>query len=48
MKLLLSKREASLPLYLSLACEELRVFGVFEKVSLHTVLLDVSESRLTV
>ncbi|XP_077996822.1 telomerase protein component 1-like [Glandiceps talaboti] len=33
MKLLLSKREAGIPLFLSLACEELRVFGIFEKVS---------------
>ncbi|KAK3095524.1 hypothetical protein FSP39_015646 [Pinctada imbricata] len=32
MKLLLSKREAVNPLFLQLACEELRVFGVFEKV----------------
>jgi len=32
MKLLVSKKEASVPLYLSLACEELRVYGVFEKV----------------
>ena len=32
MKLLVSKREANLPLFLSLACEELRVFGVFEQV----------------
>ncbi|XP_030829174.1 telomerase protein component 1 [Strongylocentrotus purpuratus] len=33
MKLLVSKREANLPLFLKLACEELRVFGVFEEVS---------------
>ncbi|XP_033757244.1 LOW QUALITY PROTEIN: telomerase protein component 1-like [Pecten maximus] len=33
LKLLLSKKEASVPLFLKLACEELRVFGVFEKVS---------------
>lgn len=33
MKLLLSKREANNPLYLHLACEELRVFGVFEQVT---------------
>lgn len=33
MKLLLSKRDAGNPLYLHLACEELRVFGVFEEVS---------------
>lgn len=33
MKLLLSKREASNPLYLHLACEELRVFGVYEGVT---------------
>jgi len=33
MKLLLSKKEANNPLYLYLACEELRVFGVFEEVT---------------
>ncbi|ELU05341.1 hypothetical protein CAPTEDRAFT_193037 [Capitella teleta] len=33
MKLLLAKREANLPLFLSLACEELRVFGVYEEIS---------------
>ena len=33
MKLLLSKKEAINPLYLHLACEELRVFGIFEQVS---------------
>ncbi len=33
MKVLLAKREANIPLFLSLACEELRVFGVFEKVN---------------
>ena len=33
MKLLLSKRDATNPLFLHLACEELRVFGVFEEVS---------------
>ncbi|XP_064629950.1 telomerase protein component 1-like [Lineus longissimus] len=33
MKLLVSKKEANVPLYLTLACEELRVFGVFEKIS---------------
>lgn len=39
MKLLVSKREANLPLFLKLACEELRVFGVFEEVSIMWVLL---------
>ena len=33
LKLLLSKKDASNPLFLHLACEELRVFGVFEEVS---------------
>ena len=33
MKLLVGKRDANVPLYLALACEELRVFGVFEKLS---------------
>ena len=33
MKLLLSKKDAASPLFLHLACEELRVFGVFEEVS---------------
>lgn len=32
MKLLLGKKEANVPLYLQLACEELRLFGVFEEV----------------
>jgi len=33
MKILLSKKESGMPLYLSLACEELRVFGIYEKVT---------------
>lgn len=33
MKLLLTKKEATNPLFLHLACEELRVFGVFEEVT---------------
>ena len=33
MKLLLSKKDANNPLYLHLACEELRVFGIFEQVT---------------
>ena len=33
MKLLLSKKDATNPLFLHLACEELRVFGIFEEVS---------------
>lgn len=33
MKLLLSKKDATNPLFLHLACEELRVFGLFEEVS---------------
>ena len=33
MKLLLSKREASNPLYLRLACEELRIFGIYHEIS---------------
>lgn len=32
LKMLVTKKEATSPFYLSLACEELRVFGVFEKV----------------
>jgi len=32
MKVLVLKKESGIPFYLSLACEELRVFGVFEKV----------------
>ena len=32
MKILLSKKESGMPMYLSLACEELRVFGIYEKV----------------
>lgn len=30
---LLAKKEATNPLYLVVACEELRVFGIFEKIS---------------
>ncbi|XP_055874450.1 telomerase protein component 1-like isoform X1 [Biomphalaria glabrata] len=33
MKLLMLKKDAHNPLYLKLACEELRVFGVFERIS---------------
>jgi telomerase protein component 1 len=33
MKRLLSKKDAYKPLYLIVACEELRVFGVYELVS---------------
>ena len=33
MKLLLTKKDAANPLYLHLACEELRVFGIYEKVN---------------
>ena len=33
LKILLSKKDAANPLFLHLACEELRVFGVFEEVS---------------
>eukprot|EP01137_Pigoraptor_chileana_P031369 Opistho-2@19110 len=33
MRPLIAKRDAALPLFLALACEELRVFGVFERVS---------------
>ncbi|KAH9524948.1 hypothetical protein Btru_028330 [Bulinus truncatus] len=33
MKLLMLKKDAHNPLYLKLACEELRIFGVFEKIS---------------
>eukprot|EP01124_Arcella_intermedia_P006950 TRINITY_DN1421_c0_g1_i1.p1 TRINITY_DN1421_c0_g1~~TRINITY_DN1421_c0_g1_i1.p1 ORF type:complete len:2329 (+),score=518.76 TRINITY_DN1421_c0_g1_i1:65-7051(+) len=33
MRVLLKKFDAGSPLYLSVACEELRVFGVYEKVS---------------
>ena len=33
LKLLLTKKDAGNPLYLHLACEELRVFGIFEEVT---------------
>jgi hypothetical protein len=33
MKLLLSKKGSANPLWLSLACEELRVYGVFKMVN---------------
>ena len=32
MKLLVGKKQAGNPMYLSVACEELRVFGVFEQM----------------
>ena len=32
MRVLLSKKESDNPLFLKLACEELRVFGIFEKI----------------
>lgn len=35
MKLLMASPGASNPLWLSLACEELRVFGVFETITRH-------------
>ena len=37
MNILVSKKDANIPLYLSLACEELRVFGVFEEVIVFSV-----------
>jgi hypothetical protein len=42
MKLLLSKREANLPLFLTLACEELRMFGVFEEVGKSALIRHIS------
>ena len=33
MRVLLSKKGADSPLYLKLACEELRMFGVYEKLN---------------
>ncbi|KAL4232139.1 hypothetical protein ACF0H5_009714 [Mactra antiquata] len=33
MKILVSKKEANVPLYLSLACEELRVYGLFDRMT---------------
>ncbi|XP_074640264.1 telomerase protein component 1-like isoform X2 [Tubulanus polymorphus] len=50
MKALTSKKDGNHPLYLSLACEELRVFGVFEKIgeklksmpqTVHSLLQDI-------
>ena len=35
MKLLLSKKDSESPLYLKLACEELRMFGVFKEFYQH-------------
>ena len=35
MELLISSTGASNPLWLSLSCEELRVFGVFETITRH-------------
>ena len=47
MKLLVSKKEAGSPLYLTLACEELRVFGVFEEVVKIKILYTYPVSRVT-
>jgi len=33
MKYIISKKDSGLPLFLVLACQELRVFGIFEKIS---------------
>lgn len=38
MKFLMGKRDAGNPLFLKLACEELRVFGKFEMVCMHFTL----------
>lgn len=38
MKFLMGKRDAGNPLFLKLACEELRVFGKFEMVGIHITL----------
>ena len=46
MKLLLTKRDASNPLYLHLACEELRVFGIFEEVTSFLKQIPTSVSNL--
>ena len=35
MKLLLSKRDSGSPLFLKLVCDELRLFGVYEKLIQH-------------
>lgn len=35
MKLLLSKRDSGSPLFLKLICDELRLFGVYEKLIQH-------------
>lgn len=35
MKYLLSKKDSSLPLYLQLACDELRMYGIFEGITTH-------------
>jgi len=35
MKLLVSKREANLPIFLKFACEEIRFFGLYERLSEH-------------
>jgi telomerase protein component 1 len=33
MKYIVSKRDSGIPLYLSLACQEMRLFGVFETIA---------------
>jgi nephrocystin-3 len=42
---LLNKRSASSPLYLVVACEELRIFGIFEQLS--RKIMDFPEGILT-
>ncbi len=46
MKLLLTKKEANNPLFLHLACEELRVFGVYEEVTVFLKKLPTTISNL--
>ena len=46
MKLLMASPGASNPLWLSLACEELRVFGVFETITHHIKSLPVTVKEL--
>eukprot|EP00005_Dracoamoeba_jomungandri_P014410 CAMPEP_0174272484 /NCGR_PEP_ID=MMETSP0439-20130205/51414_1 /TAXON_ID=0 /ORGANISM="Stereomyxa ramosa, Strain Chinc5" /LENGTH=2345 /DNA_ID=CAMNT_0015363075 /DNA_START=11 /DNA_END=7048 /DNA_ORIENTATION=+ len=46
MRFLMSKKEATLPLFLVVACEELRVFGVYEKLTAMIKSLPVTTSKL--
>lgn len=43
MKFLMGKKDAGNPLFLKLACEELRVFGKFEMVSVNSLIFSMHD-----